>query len=132
MDLYTLALAVVVLAFIAYVLERAVHLAEKNMQLRQQQQGKKDKNSSFQEMVDNIPFALEQTRKMYNETMETCEKQGLSLEDAKKALDPIEKRIKLLETLQTWEPAVRVGANIADKGAKALNKIIDNIGKGEI
>ena len=125
---YTLAgILVVILVFIAYMYSKSLDYLKKRMTLTSSNPASKRKNTPLQDYVDNIPFALNQTKQIYNDQYDRCIQEKMPKEQAEKVLKPLMDKIKLLESLQKYEPLVRIGAGIGDKAKDVIEKTIEAI-----
>lgn len=115
----------------AYVSAKIIDYKKKTTTITQTFAAKSNKKTSqFEEWLNNVPMVLDQTRKLYNEQYDKCVKEQIPKDQALKILEPLDKRIKLLEKLapdSVFHPIVRMGAGLADKGMNALDKMLDDV-----
>lgn len=121
---------VVILVFVFLMVRKVIEyrIERADQQQSEVQEQKDNKGNKFQNYIDNVPFALQQLQKLYEEQYNALPKE-MNDDDKKKTLKPIADRINLLQKVQDYEPLARVGADIADKGVKVINKWMDKLGK---
>ena len=129
MDLITGGVIVAVLAAGAFTASAFFDYKKKTLTLAASNGKAKPKQSSFSDYIDGLPFALQQSINIYNEQLAICQKNGVAEDVALKSLKPLKDKIDLMQTLtKVPEPLLRLGANIADKGAKSLEKAVGDFG----
>src|SRR5579864_8381460 len=117
------ALVLGILLIFAYVIHTYFEYKKKTITIQSNAAGQKNKRDShFSDWIDNVPFAKQQAIAVYNQQYDECIKQKMPKEQAEKVLKPLMDKIKLLESVEKYEPVVRVGAAIADKTTKLINK----------
>jgi hypothetical protein len=130
MNIYTFGIVVVALLVGAVVVTQFIELKKKQVGI-QAKIPQSNKPGSWEAKLDGLPFALDQSIKLFNDMIAQCDQQikegKMKQEDAEKILKPLQDRINLMKKVQDFEPAARMGARIGDKVSKLAERYIDDL-----
>lgn len=128
MDLYVFGIVVALIVAVALIVNNIIEYKKRAISIQSKVINKDKNGSHFQDYLDNLPMAKQQAINIYNQQLAECTKNKLTQEQAEAVLKPLLDKIKLLESIEKYEPLARAGAMIADTGVNAVQKVLKDIG----